>query len=103
MSLTTPNKNISSSLNRIERTQLAQTVIDTVSSGYDDNTGLISSNYDSIPTMSTYTFLTDLGFGQNANLLSAMAIHDAVISRRDNYKTMTEQYLLTVPRLIPQT
>ncbi|KAK7688566.1 hypothetical protein QCA50_008104 [Cerrena zonata] len=79
--------NTTSSLSRAERVQLAQKVLDTLNTGYDTSAGQTSN----------------LGFGQNANLLSAMAIHDSIISSKDNYNATTDRLTLTMPNLPPHT
>ncbi|KAK7688592.1 hypothetical protein QCA50_008130 [Cerrena zonata] len=79
--------NTTSSLSRTDRVQLTQRVLDTLNTGYDTTTGQISN----------------LGFGQNANLLSAMAIHDSIISSKDYYNATTDSLSLTIPNLPPHT
>ncbi|CAL1698180.1 unnamed protein product [Somion occarium] len=68
-----------------DRVQLAQSVIDSVIPHYDASKGQ----------------LNELFFGQNANLMSAIVIHDSLVPNRTNYNTTTDNFLRVVPSLVP--
>ncbi|KAK7688581.1 hypothetical protein QCA50_008119 [Cerrena zonata] len=77
--------NTSSTLSRIERVQLAQLILDSLYSGYNNTDGQ----------------LDDINFGQNANLISSIALHD-LISKADTNRNVTiDHFARTLPSLIP--
>ncbi|KAK7688600.1 hypothetical protein QCA50_008138 [Cerrena zonata] len=43
----------------------------------------------------------DMGFGENANLVSATAIFDRIVSGRDNYGAIKDHLSRVRPKLIP--
>lgn len=47
------------------------------------------------------TNLLGLGFGQNANMLSAITIHDSIVAKKDNYNMTSDLLSGARTRLIP--
>ncbi|KAK7688648.1 hypothetical protein QCA50_008186 [Cerrena zonata] len=79
--------NTTSSLSRDSRVQLAKQFYTTLGSSYDGNSGQIPS----------------LGIGQNANMLSATAIHDSIVpdGQTSNYNVTSDRFSRAISSLVP--
>ncbi|KAK7688579.1 hypothetical protein QCA50_008117 [Cerrena zonata] len=77
--------NASSPLSFDQRIHLFQGALEAVNTSYDDTQGLI----------------TNMGFSENANLVSATAIFDRIVSGRDNYDAISDHLSRVRPKLIP--
>ena len=102
--LTEEQQNTTSSLTYQDRVELSRAAMDTLTSSYDVSQGVIPSKYSKRSTVILYseTVYLDLSFTANANLLSAMCLHD-LITNKSGYSTTTNAYLtiLRQTKLIP--
>ncbi|KAK7688634.1 hypothetical protein QCA50_008172 [Cerrena zonata] len=76
--------NTSSPLSLDQRIHLFQGALEAVNTSYDETQGLINMSLD-----------------ENANLVSAIAIFDRIVSGRDNYDAISEHISRVRPKLIP--
>lgn len=45
--------------------------------------------------------MSGLGLGQNANIVSASALHDSIVNSRDNYNVIVDRLSRVVVQLVP--
>ncbi|KAK7688610.1 hypothetical protein QCA50_008148 [Cerrena zonata] len=76
--------NVSSPLSFDQRVHLFQGALEAVNTSYDETQGLIN-----------------MTFFENANLVSAIAVFDRIVSGRDNYDAISDHLSRVRPRLIP--
>lgn len=92
---------MSSNLSRTERIQLAQAIFDTLYTNYNPTDGQLPGKSIQRVQVRLPNVYVGLGFGQNANLLSAMAIHDLITSSNTNYNMTHDHFSRIRTRLIP--
>lgn len=93
------HQNTNSSLSYTERAQLAQGVLESLAGSYNTTTRQITSTpfTTCVDLSKLSTPPPGLGFGQNANLLSAAVLQDLLLHTRDNYDQAhaTMAYVMT--------